>query len=155
MVFLRALNEVNDADLFQPHPFNDEAVERILSNTRSDLYYVLVDGSEVVGYGMLRGWDEGYEIPSLGIALHPGVRGHGLGRAFMHFLGAAAKCRGAQRVRLRVKAQNDRAIRLYESLGYEFRPEEDGEYLIGFLDLRCSRPAMQSTSQPYKRENCG
>jgi ribosomal protein S18 acetylase RimI-like enzyme len=154
LVFLRAIEEVNDTDLFRPHPFNEEAVERILSNTRSDLYYVLVDGTEVVGYGMLRGWDEGYAIPSLGIAVHPRVRSNGLGRALMHFLGAAAKCRGAERVRLRVKSQNDRARRLYESLGYKFRSEDDGGYLVGFLDLRSSRPAIESTS-PYKRENCG
>jgi ribosomal protein S18 acetylase RimI-like enzyme len=142
LAFCRAIEEANNADFFQPHPFTDEAVERILNNTRSDLYYVLVEGPEVVGYGMLRGWDEGYEIPSLGIAIHPRVRGNGLGRVFMHFLGATAKCRGAERVRLRVKSENVRAVRLYESLGYKFRSEEDGGYLVGFLELRSSRPSI-------------
>jgi ribosomal-protein-alanine N-acetyltransferase len=155
IAFFCAITEVNDADFFHPHPFDAESIERILRNTRSDLYYVLVDGTEVMGYGMLRGWDEGYEIPSLGIAIHPRVRSNGLGRAFMHFLGAAAKCRGARSVRLRVKVENDRAIRLYESLGYEFRSEEDGGYLVGFLDLHSSRHGVENTRQAYKRENRG
>lgn len=139
LAFLRALEEDSNADFFQPHPFTDEAVERILHNTRSDLYYILVEGTEVLGYGMLRGWDQGYEIPSLGIAIHPRVRSSGLGRVLMHFLEASAKCRGAPSVRLRVKSQNEWAVRLYKSLGYEFRSEDDGGFLVGFLELRSGR----------------
>jgi [ribosomal protein S18]-alanine N-acetyltransferase len=136
LFFLSALDEAGDADFFLPHAFTEEAVERILLTARKDLYYVLADGTQVLGYGMLRGWDEGYAIPSLGIAIHPRFRGAGIGRIFMHFLGAAAKFRGASRIRLRVKAKNTKAAKLYESLGYEFCPEEGGEYRVGFLDLR-------------------
>jgi ribosomal-protein-alanine N-acetyltransferase len=143
LVFFRALEAVDDAGFFQPHPFTDEAVEQILHSTHTDLYYVLVEGQEVLGYGMLRGWDEGYDVPSLGIAIHPRVRGTGLGRLLMHFLEAAAKCQGAQRVRLRVKLQNAAAARLYESLGYQFRAEEDGEYRVGFLELRSIRSSVE------------
>jgi len=46
---------------------------------------------------MLRGWDEGYETPSLGIAVHPDARGLGLARTFMGFLHAAASFQGAAR----------------------------------------------------------
>jgi [ribosomal protein S18]-alanine N-acetyltransferase len=120
LFFLSALDEAGDADFFLPHAFTEEAVERILLTARKDLYYVLADGTQVLGYGMLRGWDEGYAIPSLGIAIHPRFRGAGIGRIFMHFLGAAAKFRGASRIRLRVKAKNTKAAKLYESLGYEF-----------------------------------
>jgi [ribosomal protein S18]-alanine N-acetyltransferase len=136
LFFLSALDEAGDADFFLPHAFTEQAVERILLTARKDLYYVLADGTQVLGYGMLRGWDEGYAIPSLGIAIHPRFRGAGIGRIFMHFLGAAAKFRGASRIRLRVKAKNTKAAKLYESLGYEFCPEEEGEYRVGFLDLR-------------------
>jgi [ribosomal protein S18]-alanine N-acetyltransferase len=135
LVFLRVLDEAGDAELFLPHPFTKEAVEYILLTARRDLYYVIVEGSQVLGYGMLRGWDEGYSIPSLGIAIHPRFRGEGLGRTFMYFLRVAAKCRGASRIRLRVKAQNTTAAKLYESLGYEFCSEKDGEYRVAFLDL--------------------
>jgi ribosomal protein S18 acetylase RimI-like enzyme len=139
LAFFRALEKAKDVEYFQPHPFTDEAVERILCTTRKDLYYVLVDGEEVLAYGMLRGWDEGYEIPSLGIAVHPRFRSNGLGRFFMHFLRAAARFRGAQKVRLRVHSQNATAARLYESLGYEFRSDGDGRHLVGVLELRSDR----------------
>ncbi len=134
LAFLSALEEANDTDYFHPHPFTDDAVEKIIHSARKDLYYVLSEGNDVLGYGMLRGWDEGYEIPSLGIAIHPRVRNTGLGKVFMHFLNAAARRKGARKVRLKVKRENTRAAKLYESLGYNFLSEEKG-YLVGFLEL--------------------
>ena len=105
-----------------------------LSASAADLYYVLVEANAVIGYGMLRGWSEGYEIPSLGIAIAPSARGQGLGRAFMHFLHAAARRRGSTKVRLRVDANNAAALTMYKSLGYVFDANE-GPYLVGFIPL--------------------
>jgi ribosomal-protein-alanine N-acetyltransferase len=134
LAFLKTLEATNDTEYFQPHPFTIDAIEKILKSARNDLYYILAEGEDVLGYGMLRGWDEGYEIPSLGIAIHPRVRSTGLGKFFMQFLNAAAQRKGATSVRLRVRPANTRAVKLYENLGYNFRSEEDG-YLVGFLQL--------------------
>jgi RimJ/RimL family protein N-acetyltransferase len=83
---------------------------------------------------MLRGWDEGYQVPSLGIALHAQARGTGLARAFMLYLHQVARWQGAKRVRLRVFPDNIPARRLYESLGYAFQTGND-EQLVGFCEL--------------------
>jgi [ribosomal protein S18]-alanine N-acetyltransferase len=140
MRFLNDLTEARDADFFYPHPFTEDALESIIHTARRDLYYLLCEGSSVAGYGMLRGWDEGYEIPSLGIAIHPAARNAGLGRTLMHFLHGAARRRGASKVRLKVRPQNTRALKLYQDLGYVFGPEEGG-YLVGFLQLSHSYSA--------------
>lgn len=132
--FLMALERDREHRLFQPHPFSREALEAIVQGARSDIYRVLVEGPRVLGYGMLRGWDAGYAIPSLGIAVHPTVRRQGLARALMGFLHVCAVHRGAEQVRLRVHAENAGAIRLYRELGYRFDSEEGG-LLVGRLDL--------------------
>jgi len=132
--FLRTLEKVGDDKHFHPHPFTDEEVKRRAQYSGGDLYYVLVEGNTVLGYGMLRGWDEGYDVPSLGIAMHPSVRGTGLGKVFMHFLHAAAWRKGASKVRLKVYPENTTAIMLYKKLGYTFQSEEAGQ-LVGFIDL--------------------
>jgi ribosomal protein S18 acetylase RimI-like enzyme len=132
--FLRALQEAGDSELFHPHPFTEEAIDNVIKQVRKDVYCVLVEGQQILGYGMLRGWDEGYDTPSLGIAIHPSARATGLGKVLMYFLHAAARRRGATKVRLRVKPDNSKAIRLYEALGYEFHSQE-AEYLVGTLDL--------------------
>jgi ribosomal protein S18 acetylase RimI-like enzyme len=101
----------------------------------------MIQDSNVIGYGMLRGWDEGYVIPSLGIALDSSVRGRGYGTALMNFLHDIAKQRGAAKVRLKVDSKNLPAIELYRGLGYIFEPEGDQD-LVGFLDLKRSGKNM-------------
>lgn len=125
-VFFAALKDAGDERQFHPHPLNRAEAERRVRYTGADLYYVLMDEDRVIGYGMLRGWDEGYEIPSLGIAVHPAERGKGLSRFIMLFLHAAAKRRGAKKVRLTVLPDNEPALRLYRELGYAFRDMGDG-----------------------------
>lgn len=137
--FFQTLREVGDEPNFHPHSLNTEAAKKLVSYTGLDLYYVAVAGATVLGYGILRGWDEGYEVPSLGIALHPAVRGLGLGRTFMYFLHSAALQKGARRIRLKVYPTNTPALELYKGLGYKFESMEDDQ-LVGFLDLVHRQP---------------
>lgn len=130
----RALAEGGDARRFHPHPLTADEARARCGHRGKDLYCVAVEGRRVVGYGMLRGWDAGYDVPSLGIAVHPAARGRGVGRRFMRFLHDAARKRGAKRVRLRVHADNLPAVKLYESLGYRFSGEEEG-LRVGLLDF--------------------
>lgn len=119
---------------FHPHPFTPAEAKRLCGYDGDDLYYVAVASDRVLGYGMLRGWDEGYQIPSLGIAFHPDARGKGLGRLFMMFLHAAARHRGAKRIRLKVYPDNTVAVKLYEDIGYRYTETSEGQ-LVGYLDL--------------------
>lgn len=119
---------------FHPHPLSASEASTRARYAGKDLYFVAVDAERVLGYAMLRGWDEGYEVPSLGIALHPAARGRGLGREFMLYLHDAARQRGAKRVRLKVYPENTAAVRLYASLGYDFGARENGQ-LVGHVDL--------------------
>jgi [ribosomal protein S18]-alanine N-acetyltransferase len=135
-LFFEALRGNGDTRLFCPHPTDEKTISQLAHYAGRDLYYVLVEGGNVLGYGLLRGWDEGYEIPSLGVAIHSSARGYGLGRILISFLHMLASRRGATKVRLRVLKGNDKAKRLYESFGYVF--EEDGrqpEYLVGFCNV--------------------
>jgi [ribosomal protein S18]-alanine N-acetyltransferase len=131
--FLNCLNENGDNTFFSPHPFTEEAIIKITSHVIKDQYYVLMKGSKVIGYGMLRGWDSGYDVPSLGIATHPSFRSIGFGRILMNYLHVIAKYMGSKKSRLRVHPTNNKAFNFYKSLGYIF--EEEGNYLVGILEL--------------------
>jgi ribosomal protein S18 acetylase RimI-like enzyme len=132
--FFEALKAAGDEPFFHPHPLTAEQAGRLVRHGGRDLYCVATAAGRVRAYGLLRGWDEGYEVPSLGIAVHPEARGSGLGRAFLLFLHAAARARGATRVRLRVYPDNTAARRLYESLGYRWQGGGD-EQLVGVCEL--------------------
>jgi [ribosomal protein S18]-alanine N-acetyltransferase len=133
--FFRALEENGDTQHFHPHPFSEDFLEKLSRYQGKDLYYVAVERNNVLAYGLLRGWDEGYAVPSLGIALLPNVRGTGLGKAFMHFLHVAARRKGALRIRLKVYPDNTRAVELYRGFGYVFQGIEN-EQMVGILTFK-------------------
>jgi ribosomal protein S18 acetylase RimI-like enzyme len=131
---------------FHPHPLTAaEARQRVLYTGR-DFYCVLVAEKTVIGYGMLRGWDEGYAIPSLGVAVDPAWQGRGHARRLMAFLQAMAQQRGCRRIRLKTDAENIKALNLYQSLGYKFEPQADGE-LLGFLELPPATRAKEDSAR--------
>lgn len=123
---------------FHPHPMTARWAARVCAGDGADLYAAVWRADapgELLGYGMLRGWDEGYEIPSLGIAIEPAQRGQGLGLTMMAYLHAQAVARGAPRIRLKVYPDNAGAVRLYEGLGYRFGDALEAGQLVGILEL--------------------
>ncbi len=119
-----------DSPFFGPHPLTPDEATRLANRSGRDVYALLVADQLPVAYGMLRGWDEGYTTPSLGIAVRTSAKGRGYGRLMMERLHDEARARGADRVRLRVHPDNTVARRLYESFGYVDQGEERGERLM-------------------------
>lgn len=134
--FYGALRDCGDNLFFKPHSFDDNSLASLATNVGADLYYLLVQDKVVLGYGLLRGWEEGYEIPSLGIAIRPSERGKGLATLLMHYLHVMARIRGAEQVRLRVHSGNQAAIDLYSGLGYVFQPVSEEGYLVAYRFLK-------------------
>jgi ribosomal protein S18 acetylase RimI-like enzyme len=122
---------------FHPHPFTKEEAHRICKHSGQDVYQaLLVDGCRLLAYGMLRGWDEGFTVPSLGIYVASELRGSGAARLMMEHLHLTAHLSGAQQIRLKVYPENQAAYRLYASLGYQFSEQASPEgQLIGILEL--------------------
>lgn len=140
--FFDALAASGDTRFFHPHPFTHDHAHLVAAYPGRDLYAAAFSAGRVLAYGLLRGWDQGYAVPSLGIALHPDARGSGLARSFMSYLHSAARLRSAPRVRLKVYPENAPARRLYESLGYAFSEAAPDGQIVGVLDLtRAARAA--------------
>jgi len=129
------MNSFSDPSYFNPHPFTLDAINEILVNRKKDIYILFTQDAVVVGYGMLRGMDEGYEIPSLGIMVDRNYRGKGIGRFIMLVLHDIAKSKGYTKIRLTLHKENTVAKNLYSSLGYVFS-ELDEHGLVGTLDLK-------------------
>jgi ribosomal-protein-alanine N-acetyltransferase len=135
--FLDDLETHGENYFFAPHPKSESYIRDLCDKQKRDIFCLLVSGRKVAGYGLLRGWDEGFEVPSLGIAIHPAVRGRGLGKLLMHFLHVSAVVSGAVRVRLRVRTSNSLAIGLYTKMGYVFERDESPDgYLTAFKHLK-------------------
>lgn len=120
---------------FHPHPLTVDEAARICMYSGPDIYAVASSQSEILGYGMLRGWEEGYVVPSLGILIAPEARRTGLAQLVMQYLHYNARLRGASMVRLKVYPGNVKAVSLYRRIGYRFDSVGEDGQLIGVFDL--------------------
>jgi ribosomal protein S18 acetylase RimI-like enzyme len=138
--FFADLAAAGDDAFFHPHATDVESLRSLAAQSGDDLYFVFVEGDDVRAYGLLRGWNEGYDVPSLGIAVHSDARATGLGRLVMDYLEAMARHRGAPSIRLRVHKDNARAIGIYERRGYAMQPDTgDARMLVGIKPLGGTR----------------
>jgi ribosomal protein S18 acetylase RimI-like enzyme len=118
---------------FHPHKFSYLELWIEIKKER-DYYVFLMDIDTIAGYGMLRGWEEGYEIPSLGIMTDINYRGKGIAFQMMEHLHEVAKQRGSKKIRLTVYKENQAAVPLYNKLGYIFSDKNENE-LVGIKIL--------------------
>jgi ribosomal-protein-alanine N-acetyltransferase len=125
---LSALFERNQipqvTDMFDPFPLDAAQARKIALGAGEDAFYIAVRGELPVGFSMLRGFDEGYEIPSFGIFVDYDCHGRGIGRELTAWTVEQARGRGCPAVRLTVYATNVAARGLYESLGFVERERE-------------------------------
>jgi ribosomal-protein-alanine N-acetyltransferase len=119
---LAALFERNDEPAmtqgFDPFALVASEARRIAADRGRDRYYVAFHREKIVAMSMLRGFDEGFEIPSFGIFVDRQWQGRGVGRGLTEWTLAAARQMGCRTVRLSVYADNRAALALYESLGF-------------------------------------
>jgi [ribosomal protein S18]-alanine N-acetyltransferase len=116
--FFAANNLPEVVSNFHPFPLDAATAHRICTAPRKDRYFAHFAGGNIVGLAMLRGWDEGYEIPSFGILVHRAHQGAGIGKSLTEHALTVAREAGTARVRLTVHRDNERAVRLYERVGF-------------------------------------
>lgn len=119
---------------FHPHPFTDEVAAELCEREGRDLYFLARVAGRPVGYSMLRGWDEGYSVPSFGVGVHPEARGQRIGHDLLSHAILESRAVGATRLRLTVLKTNTIARRIYTQFGFQFS-DKDAESLLGVLEL--------------------
>jgi ribosomal-protein-alanine N-acetyltransferase len=103
---------------FDPFPLTAAQARAIALDRRADRYYLALCEGRALGMSMLRGFDEGYEIPSFGIFVDHEHHGRGIGRRLTVWTIRQARLRSCPAVRLSVYADNAAARGLYTSLGF-------------------------------------
>jgi ribosomal protein S18 acetylase RimI-like enzyme len=116
---------------FNPFPMTVQTAHEIASQQRLDHFYgaFLEDGS-IVGLSMLRGWDEGYTVPSFGIMIDHRFHGRGIGSLMLDYTLEQAIQLGCNRIRLSVFASNRAGLHLYSSRGFV----EDSRQAVNLSD---------------------
>ncbi len=103
---------------FDPFPLDAQTALDLLRPSRQDRFFGAYWTQRLVGFSMLRGWDEGYEIPSFGILVANDFQGRGIGRRLTAWTLDRARDAGAAHVRLSVYGSNPAAHHIYVALGF-------------------------------------
>ena len=99
-----ALLRAQSADylrFFYALPADETAVRQVMEKRTRDAYQGLFEDGRLVGFFMLRGWDDGYEIPSFGVVVDERTRGKGYLHATLEM--AAELCRESGAARFMAK----------------------------------------------------
>ncbi len=112
-VWIGAFQKMNDVAAIHHEVSRQMLAEHLLQPTH---FVLLWDGSDPVAVAMLvieRGYAGIFDV-----VVNPQHRGNGYGRQMMLYLLALAQQNGAHTAYLQVMQENERAQRLYESLGF-------------------------------------
>lgn len=103
---------------FTPFAFDTATIGRLLAERVADVYAGLFCDGELAAFYMLRGWDEGYDVPAYGVTVSERFRGRGLGALTIELSKTICRLRGARRLMLKVHPDNAAARGLYERAGF-------------------------------------
>lgn len=105
---------------FSPFELSASGVVDALSCARKDGYWIISLDERLAGFFMLRGFDQGYEIPSFGVYVARWASNRGLSKIALAF--AVGQCRelGCPALRLSVHPDNAVALAAYETAGFRF-----------------------------------
>ncbi|NHC14949.1 ribosomal protein S18-alanine N-acetyltransferase [Motilibacter sp. E257] len=129
--------------LFPDDPWSAELFWSELAGWPETRHYVVaVRGGALVGYAGLSAPAGDADVQTLAVA--PDAQGRGVGRTLLDALLAEAARRGAPAVFLEVRTDNDPALRLYASRGFERISVRRGYYDGGRVDAAVLRKLMSS-----------
>lgn len=122
---------------FTPFDFSRAIISRMICSRKQDVFMGMFWQGELVGFFMLRGWDEGYEVPAYGVLIDEAHGGYGLATLSLRVAKAICKLNGSHRIMLKVHPTNTRARSLFERAGFvQTGVDDSGELFIFHFDFR-------------------
>ena len=129
-LFISSLN-VNDADdlnklinfTYKQHskyftPFNNDSLLKILKQVKLDKYFAIHYNNKLIGFFMLRGFDEGYKIPSYGVWILPQYTNKGIAKLTLQYAVTFCKINNIPKLMLKVHPENNVAKDMYLKYGF-------------------------------------
>lgn len=117
--FFERNNQPEITQYFAPFPLTRESAMFLLRPESRDHFFGLEELGGLVAFSMLRGYDEGYAVPSFGLLVALDCQGQGLGRWLTEKTLYWADHEGIASIRLTVFSGNHTAVHLYSSLGFK------------------------------------
>ena len=103
---------------FIPFPTDIKSLEKKLESIREDRYWGMWFESKLVGFFMMRGFDEGYQRPSFGVYISSVYSGKGLSGLALDYCMSWCRVNKIETMILKVHPDNRYARQAYEKAGF-------------------------------------
>lgn len=128
------------ARFFKPFGYDTSAVADVLASQGQDVLMGLYWQNQMVGFFMLRGWNEGYDVPAFGILIDEKCRGYGLEMLSLETAKIICKLRGASRIMIKMHPNNISSKGVARKTGFvQSGVEAASGNLIYHFDIRPPR----------------
>lgn len=119
------------------YAFNSDetAISEMLAKDKSDIYSGIFWQANLIGIFMLRGWDEGYEIPSFGIVIDEQYRGYALLTLTLETAKLTCRFLGVKGFMLKHHPENKPFQKLQRMGFYQTGIEESTGNILLFTDV--------------------
>jgi len=94
------------ARFFYAFDFSEDQIASILAKKKKDVYSGMYWRGELVGIFMLRGWDDGYDVPSFGVFVAEKYRGGAFMRISLDVAKMICRLSGAKRLMATIHPDN-------------------------------------------------
>ena len=135
--------EAIEAELFSADRIARRSFRRFLASPSVDLI-VAEDGGNILGYCCILTRKGLRSARLYSIATRAGQQGSGIGRRLLAAAEEATAARSLAALRLEVRADNARAIALYERSGYRRTGRKEGYYADGTAALLYVKPSGEA-----------
>jgi len=121
---------------FTPFSFEEDSLKKIVDDAVNDKYFGIFINDDLAGFYMLRGFDEGFEVPSYGVWISDKFSGLGLSKLTLQHAITFCKVNGLKKIMLKVHPENIIAKSIYESFGFKQEGfDEKNSNLIYYKNL--------------------
>lgn len=104
---------------FTPFSFEEDSIKKIINNAVNDKYFGIFINDDLAGFYMLRGFDQGYEVPSYGVWISDKFSGLGLSKLTLQHAITFCKINNIKKIMLKVHPENIIAKSIYEAFGFK------------------------------------
>lgn len=104
---------------FTAFNFDYATIKEKLLHLTKDCFWGIYFENTLTGFYMLRGFDEGYEIPSYGVFISKEFSGKGLSKLTLQHAISYCKLNGIKNLMLKVHPDNLVAKKIYEDFGFK------------------------------------
>ncbi len=104
---------------FTPFSFEEDAIKKIIDEAVNDKYFGIFINDTLAGFYMLRGFDEGYEVPSYGVWISDKFSRLGLSKLTLQHAITYCKVNNLKKIMLKVHPENIIAKNIYEIFGFK------------------------------------